>query len=441
MRKFIVQYRKIRLVGDYVMEGDKMDNENNYIRNKELMKNAYLFESLVSNAISKNIEEDNKPFTNKFINQTYDNIHQFDAVISEGIDSKFNSFRNGDFSKIIDAVVNDVVIGALNQKDGNWKKVREKRLNELKSIYKREELVLFLGAGASKDAGISDWNDLISDLLVLMIKNELRKNNIDISKLETDFILDEIKKTNDKSPLLQAVFIKAALGDSFEKCLSDLLYKNINNDNGNSRLLRSISKLCLPKRNGVGVQAVVTYNFDDLLEVNFNEYNIDYHSLYSELDCTTSDKLGIYHVHGFLPRNPDEYEQLSEGLLVFSEEGYHSLYNDPYSWANITQLNFLRENTTLMIGLSLTDPNLRRLLSISSRKNKVKKHYAIMKKYDFTVHSSNEQIRGDIIKSFSAVNNDLQEEFFEQLGINIIWVEDYNEIPNIIESIRCLQVD
>ena len=32
----------------------------------------------------------------------------------------------------------------------------------------------------------------------------------------------------------------------------------------------------------------------------------------------------------FYHRNPDKYEQLSEGLLVFSEDRYHSLYNNPY---------------------------------------------------------------------------------------------------------------
>jgi len=233
----------------------------------------------------------------------------------------------------------------------------------------------------------------------------------------------------------QSAFIKATLGDSFEESLANLLYKNISGDNGNSKLLDSISKLCLKRKGGVGVKAIVTYNFDDLLEDNFDKYNIQYHSLYSELDYTTSDKLGIYHVHGFLPRHPSQYEKLYESLLVFSEDRYHSLYNDPYSWTNITQLNFLRENTTLMIGLSLTDPNLRRILSIANRKNKMKKHYAIMRRKNFKYDSNDININNDILKKVNIINNDLHEKSFEQLGINIIWVEDYNDISNIIEDI------
>ncbi len=351
------------------------------------------------------------------------------------IDDKFNYFANGDFSKIAELIVDDVVNYALKQENDSWKKIREERLTELKNIYRRDELVLFLGAGVSKEAGISEWGELISDLLVLMIKDILEKKEIEITEAETKFLLEKMKKLNNQSPLLQAAFIKAVLGEKFEENISELLYKNIVNK-GESKLLSSISKLCLPKRNGVGVQAVITYNFDDLLEHNFNRYNIAYQSLYNELDYATTDKLGVYHVHGFLPRNPNEYEQLAEGLLVFSEDGYHSLYNDPYSWTNITQLNFLRENTTLMIGLSLTDPNLRRLLSISNKKNKLKKHYAIMKKDDFIKDSKDMEIKEGILSSFNIINTDLQEKFFEQLGINVIWIEDYNELPDIIENIR-----
>ncbi|MHB9925927.1 SIR2 family protein [Clostridium botulinum] len=351
------------------------------------------------------------------------------------IDDKFKYFRDGDFSKIAELIVDDVVNYALKQENDSWKKIREERLTELKNIYRRDELVLFLGAGVSKEAGISEWNELTSDLLVLMIKDILEKKEIEISETETQFILEKMKKLNNQSPLLQAAFIKAALGEKFEENITELLYKNIMN-NGESKLLSSISKLCLPKRNGVGVQAVVTYNFDDLLEHNFNRYNIEYQSLYNELDYATADKLGVYHVHEFLPRTPNEYEQLAEGLLIFSEDGYHSLYNDPYSWANITQLNFLRENTTLMIGLSLTDPNLRRLLSISNKKNKLKKHYAIMKKEDFIKNSNDIEIKERILSSFNIINTDLQEKFFEQLGIDVIWIENYDELPGIIENIR-----
>lgn len=433
------------LNGQTVVEVKLYKNKNNYFRvDKELIKK-----------LNNSIENSKLPIKSILLvfgcEFTHEEVSRLEMLYEKevsykvkvwGLDelckinNKFNYFRNGDFSKIAEFVVSDLVTEALNQSDDSWKKVRKERINELKKIYSRDELVLFLGAGVSKEAGIGDWNDLMSDLLILMIMKELDEKNINITSEEKEFIIEKMKETNNKSPLLQSALIKSALGDSFEENLAQLLYKNINSYNENSHLLNSISKLCLARKSGAGIKAIVTYNFDDLLEDNFNKHGVQYHSLYSELDYTTSDKLGIYHVHGFLPRNPNKYEQLSEGLLVFSEDRYHSLYNDPYSWANITQLNFLRENTTLMIGLSLTDPNLRRLLSISNRKNKIRKHYAIMRKKDFKISMEGTNINKDILKSFNNINNELHETAFEQLGINIIWVESHDEIPDIIDSIR-----
>ena len=78
-------------------------------------------------------------------------------------------------------LVSDLVTEALNQDNDRWKKLREERINELKKIYSRDDLVLFLGAGVSKEAGIGDWNDLMSDLLILMIMKELEEKNINIT--------------------------------------------------------------------------------------------------------------------------------------------------------------------------------------------------------------------------------------------------------------------
>lgn len=430
------------LEGQTVIEIKLYSDKSSYQRNSKkiaevLSKKLELFPNMKSILFifgHKFLDEEKEKLEERFQSLLKHAVKIWDIKDLCKIDSQFNSFSINDLSKVTEILVNNAVDKSLSKSSGDWKKIRQERLEELKNSYKRDELVLFLGAGVSKDAGISEWKDLISDLLVLMIKNKFSKKNRSINDFEADFILKEL---NENSPLLQATFIKAGLGESFEKDVSRFLYKNFNDTNkGTSKLLKSISKLCLPRRNGVGIRAVVTYNFDDLLEVNLKEYNIHYHSLYSEMDYTTPDELGIYHVHGFLPRNPEEYEQLSEGLLVFSEDGYHNLYNDPYSWANITQLNFLRENTTLMIGLSLNDPNLRRLLAISNRRTKASKHFAIMKKNNFSNTLGVEEIRDDILESFNIVNNELQEKFFEQLGMKIIWVEKYEEIPELLESIK-----
>lgn len=434
------------LEGQTMLEIKLYTNSKNYFRNAkkiadQLNKRIEIYPSIKSVLLIFGFgfsSEEKKELKSKFKEFIKCDFKIWDINDLYKIDKQFEMFLSENISNISEIIVNNAVSKGIQKNTYDWKKVRQTRLKELNLLYKQDELVLFMGAGVSKEAGISDWSDLISDLLVQMIKNKFLDNKIEINQSETNIILNKMKKLNNNTPLLQTALIRAGLGDLFEKEVSKLLYKNISNKNkGTSTLLKSTAKLCLPRRNGVGIRAVVTYNFDDLLEVNLDDYNVKYHSIYSEVDYPSTDELGIYHVHGFLPRNPEDYEQLSESLLVFSEDGYHNLYNDPYSWANIIQLNYLRENTVLMIGLSLTDPNLRRLLAISNRKTKATKHFAIMKRNDFSNSTSdNEIIRDNIFESFNIVTNELQQNFFEQLGIKIIWVDEYKEIAEIIDSIK-----
>ena len=98
-------------------------------------------------------------------------------------------------------------------------------------------------------------------------------------------------------------------------------------------------------------------------------------------------------------------------------------------------LNYMTNNTCVFIGLSMTDPNMRRLLEIAAQKrDDIKdncRHYAIMRR--FTIASSDES---SPTKSFENVNEALQESFFKELRINIIWYDDFPEIPGILKQIK-----
>lgn len=334
-------------------------------------------------------------------------------------------------------LLNTTIANSIMKDANQWKAIRKERIEKLKEIYTKDDLVLFLGAGISKEAGIPDWDILLSDLLVKMIGNKLESNGIHLNSEEQLKIVNTMKELREYSPLLRARYIRTGLGDMFENEVSKSIYGKFTDENkGSSLLLKTLVRLCSPRRNGMGVRAVVTYNFDDLLEVNLEGKSIFFKPVYKETDSASLDELPIYHVHGFLPRSPERYSQLTESLLVFSEEGYHTLYNDPYSWQNIAQLNFLRENTCLMIGLSMTDPNLRRLLSIATRKYETPKHFVFMKRQSFNDLDNRSKVTGEALETFTIVNQELQESFFKELGLYVIWVDKYDEIPEILDLIR-----
>ncbi len=333
--------------------------------------------------------------------------------------------------------IENVVTKSIKNDPFQWKVVREKFIAQLKDTYFNDELVLFIGAGVSKTAKIRCWNSLLTDLLVSMVSQKLPKE-LNVTDEENQVLASKLYKLHKQSPLLEARYIRAGLGDTFADSVAQSLYKDISlQGHGTSELFKSISKLCIPRRSGIGIRSVVTYNFDDLLEKHLEDYGVLFRSIFRDVDIASQDELGVYHVHGFLPREKEQFDGVSESLLVFSEEGYHTLFDDPYAWSNITQLNFFREYACLMIGLSITDPNLRRLLDIAARKNKKAKHFVFMKRLDSSEFIGNsDKIRQEVIESFIAAHHGLQEASFQELGLNIIWTENFQEIPSILNSLR-----
>ena len=88
-------------------------------------------------------------------------------------------------------------------------------------------------------------------------------------------------------------------------------------------------------------------------------------------------------------------------------------------------LKFLRENTVLFIGLSMEDPNLRRLLDIGYRYFNSPKHYLLYSKKRW--ESSDEKI--------SNIFRGMEDRTFRDLGLKIIWINDHDEINEVLYEI------
>ena len=384
----------------------------------------------VDNVILILIGEGKLDFPQDVINRLNFKLSIWDINKITEIINKNPELFNQTYSQLNTLIIKDTIAEGIKDNDSDEKK--ETLIEQLHNEYNNDKIVLFLGAGVSKDAGIASWNKLISSLFVELIKKELINNGIKISIAEQKKIVEEMLTQNGTSPLLQARFLKKGFKDNFEKNISDILYQNVK---GSSKLLEEIGQMCVPNRGKIGIQAIVNYNFDDLIEKTLSKLRIPFHSIYGEGINASNNEIGIHHVHGFLPQSKDQYEDLGKSLLVFSEEGYHKLMVEPYHWANITQLNYMINNTCLFIGLSMTDPNLRRLLEIAALKrddiNQECKHYAIKKRFKITNTNSSEAIN-----KFESVNDLLQESFFKELGVNILWIDDYKEIPDILKRIK-----
>lgn len=336
---------------------------------------------------------------------------------------------------------------AIEGQDDDWKEQRKTVTSAIRESYISGRFSLFLGAGVSSSAGLPDWDTLLNSLFVSMLTEDgVGGKNADQEQIAS--IVKRLRHIDGPSAITLARYIRKGItADSqseqgkFIEAVTQQLYGLRNKKFSlSSPLIKSVASLCAPARTGAKVRAVLTYNFDDLIEKEIESRGFSYKSIFEEVDTPSTEELPIYHVHGFLPENRSSYQNINKATLVFSEEGYHHIYRDAYHWSNLIQLNSLKETTCLMVGLSLTDPNLRRLLEISSKSTDRPKHFAFMKRitYDnFSTEDGKPAVRApnSVIKRFLDRHHKLNEEVLRELSVNVVWYEKYDEIPLILQEI------
>lgn len=354
------------------------------------------------------------------------------------LDFLSSSFKNeSEFNLFLQEIFQNKINNLLKNKD-DWKKSRDENISILRSKVKNTEnpFSLFLGAGVSQILGLPNWDNLISNLLSnFLLKNTIKDNNIEEN---LKIISNLFQSRNMNSALLSARYLKQAFkindnkSNNFLKEIHSVLYKD---KNDKSELINSIIKMLKSLEN---IDSIITYNFDNIIEQYLDENSINYISIDSGKIRPQKGYIPIYHVHGMIP----EHNINGKNDIIFSEENYHNVYNNPYNWSNLTQLNKINSNTCIMIGLSLEDPNIRRLFDIANKNLTSPQHFAFLSRFDQNKLFKNTEHEGNLTQELNTLSNDflikhhrIQEEIFNDLGINIIWYENRNEVYEIINKI------
>lgn len=314
----------------------------------------------------------------------------------------------------------------------------EEKIEALREAYENEQVVLFLGAGVSIDAGVPLWDELINRLLLRMLNLKIQdssdENDATSAPKFTEEDIENISKialkNKEDTPLMQMRYIRTALTqDMYYSAVHDELYAD--NININTKLLDALAKISTPRRHHKGLESIVTYNFDNLMEQSLKKWGVEYNVIQTD-KMPVTDKLNIYHVHGYLPQDENNTQERSE--LIFSEEDYHRVYGDAYCWSNMAQVKAFQDNVCLFVGCSLTDPNLRRLLDSAMRHPKEMRHFAILKRKNFELENESQQQEA-LIKWYQEFDDAIRDQIFKSFGISVIWINDYKEIPDILNGL------
>lgn len=325
----------------------------------------------------------------------------------------------------------------------DWKEKRNVVIKEAKEVVGKGNCVLFLGAGVGMSANMPSWNQLLKDLMGEVKK--LKGETLDAFKELSSHVLDECGN----SYLVMCRYLQTAIKLHDDKLnFSDLIQNHLYGQKEPSKLLDDLAKIVQQRK----TEEVLTYNFDDLLEQYLIKFGLqegkDFITISKDAEINGNEMLPIYHVHGVIP------EQGPSDIVVFSEEEYHKRYSNPFHWSNIEQLHALSRKHCFFVGLSMTDPNLRRLLDAARQINQTDNecHYAFLKRQKLEqyclahmvdackyVHISGSLIDKKKQHDIYSLNYTVIECIFRDLGVKVIWFEDFNDLPSLIEEVFDLE--
>lgn len=313
--------------------------------------------------------------------------------------------------------------------EGLYLKNNDSYTNAIRTCIKEQNgFAIVLGAGVSKEQGAKTWDELLKDFQ----KEIEEKHLLDDSKA----VFEEVGGSSfTTAQLCKDIW---ASEKTFAWQIHKSLYDAARDLDMNTELgeIARLAQRCQKDQNF----RILSYNYDDFLEQYLAFLDVKCCSIFTTkvrysngrdsadfygMNGQPNQSLRLYHVHGFLPKvtTRDQLDMLHMRSICLTEADYNMLYNQPYSWPIASQLSFFRENTCLFIGCSLSDPNTRRLLEITAYNPP--KHYATFA----MTYKSTDALGYTTTKQLTSKDRLQIENHFYRIGINILWVKDYSEIP------------
>jgi hypothetical protein len=317
--------------------------------------------------------------------------------------------------------------------------------NQLKELYAKDGLALFLGAGVSIGSGIPTWENLICRMMDSLPATGgkaafdcFRAAGFSLPTI-TEFIertvQDEESFVETLRKCLYRDFPCRNVKQAYDKESAQKIVDHIKSDNPT---LDAVYNLAVrDSNNGLQanpkIQGIVNFNLDALLESYDAARNkvrgVDgrercLRTIESSSHDPLLSKINSYHPHGYLRFDHRARKAGKEAAIrVLAEHEFFEFYNRTTEIFTYTMLYFLRAYHCLFIGMSMTDDNVRRLLFYSKSERersrmreglnpKEPRHFVILSKID------------ENSKLF-----EFTETMLAALGVLPLWINGFGDIP------------
>ena len=351
--------------------------------------------------------------------------------------------------------------------------------------YKKDGLVLFLGAGVSIGSHVPSWPEL-SDALLLKsgvaraelatvkkaLPSYIAQFELAAQRLGPHGFVQEIHRglydNLNCKPQVERIPLsfedQKSWGDKWDDVLKGLQANKTLATVGDFLFAYDGST---PRRNPQ-IHAILTSNADNLLEL-YCLAKTRGRRMLTLVDRASvgehPNHIPVYHLHGSLDARgenvfkpaadsvaPGEAQAITRELppdLTFGESKYYETIANPFSFVNHTPESFLRRLNALFIGTSLDDLNMRRWLYDSFRERvlhrttylrELHERQYLDAKYEAELASRRHfWLRPEVETDKDGrwrVPKEHVECVMHNLGVQVIWCTDYDDMRACIDEVR-----
>lgn len=346
----------------------------------------------------------------------------------------------------------------------------------LRDISRKRGWALCIGAGTSYPM-FPNWSALVNRLIGKGVGNELAQEltNSLLEKYSPDAL---IQAAHDRLNLSDEEFVNILSGELYANLQTklsesewDLFTRIISANLGEYRRSEWLKYLLLIRKYYPEISAlmvaeviseyldtefspssILSFNAEPLLPSLINAYvrinrvtkaeaSKSYGKQFDLVTHSISNRNALripyYFIHGLLPV-PSELRKRriidSPDKLVFSETEYLQLANNTFSWQSSVFLDVAASNSLVFIGVSLSDPNMRRWLSWIHLNRRRELEILFSARGPSTAHYWITKHPG------SANEREWIEASVEHLGIRLIWIYEWSEVGRALRSMLELPI-
>jgi hypothetical protein len=287
-------------------------------------------------------------------------------------------------------------------------------------------LGFLVGAGLSTAIGLPGWNTFN----IALVEQSFERHSPGGAQARRELTQAYLDLCSGQS-LAAVDFMRRRVGNDFHVVLQGALYDRPElRGYAPTEVHHALCKLTL--EGDPPFPVVYTTNYDDLLELALGRVAGRQAQAVHVGRRLLSDGPRVVHLHGYFPYEPAQSQRSKLARdVVLSDLDYSRLSNDHSAWTNRELLALLDARSVLIVGMSLTDPNVRRLFAYLSdrRREDGPQHYVVL------LERAPEGSSTAAIEAARMLTED-EHDFWKGRGVKILRLGSWDRLNYLLRRIR-----